>query len=58
MRTKTVTFGMNGKGYSTDEVTLNMLRSIVPAAKACNDFSAVMFAMELGLQVGRIVEIN
>ena len=54
----TMTFEMNGKGYRTDEETLDMLRSIVPSAKATGDSSAVMFAMDLGLAGGRIVEIQ
>jgi hypothetical protein len=54
----TVTFEMNGKGYRTDEQTLNVLRSIVPAAKETGDTSAVAVVMELGLQMGRIKEIR
>lgn len=54
----TMTFEMNGKGYRTDEETLDMLRSIVPSAKSTGDSSAVMFAMDLGLAGGRIVEIT
>jgi hypothetical protein len=50
----TVTFEMNGKAYETDAETLNVLRSIVPPAKAASDFSAVMFAMDLGEAAGRI----
>ncbi len=51
------TFEMNGKAYATDAATLDMLRSIVPSAKATGDMSAVAFAMDLGLAGGRIVEI-
>lgn len=52
--TKLVTFEMNGNAYETDEETLNVLRSIVPPAKASNDFSAVMAVMVLGEATGRI----
>ena len=38
---KTVMFEMNGKAYRTDPETLNVLRSIVPSAKATGDHSAV-----------------
>jgi hypothetical protein len=54
--TATVTFEMNGKAYRTDAATLDVLRGIVPAAKAANDFSAVAIIMDLGLATGRIVE--
>lgn len=47
---------MNGKTYTTDAETLNVLRSIIPAAKASGDYSAVAAVMELGLKTGRIVE--
>lgn len=53
-----MTFEMNGKGYTTDAATLNLLRSIVSAAKAANDFSAVQFMMEVGLAGGRISEMK
>ena len=53
-----VTFEMNGKAYRTDLETLDVLRSIVPAAKAANDFSAVAEVMDLGLAVGRITELG
>ena len=52
------TFEMNGKGYRTDEQTLNVLRSIAPSAKASGDASAVEWAMALGLEAGRIIEIT
>jgi hypothetical protein len=51
----TVTFEMNGKAYSTDPATLEVLRSIVPAAKQANDMSAVIAVMTLGEMSGRIV---
>lgn len=49
-------FEMNGKAYQTDNETLNVLRSIVPAAKARSDSSAVETVMTLGLMSGRIIE--
>lgn len=52
-----VTFEMNGKGYSTDAETLEVLRSIVPAAKQAGDMSAVIAVMTLGEMAGRIVQI-
>jgi hypothetical protein len=51
-----VTFEMNGKTYETDNKTLDVLRSIVPAAKASGDMSAVMVIMDLGMETGRITE--
>lgn len=51
-------FELNGKSYRTDEETLNVLRSIVPAGKAANDMSAIIAVMELGLASGRIEEIT
>lgn len=53
-----VTFEMNGKAYRTDAATLEVLRSIVPAAKRANDFSAVIAVMTLGEQAGRVVEVR
>lgn len=50
----TVTFEMNGNAYETDAKTLDVLRSIIPPAKAKNDFSAVMAVMEIGEASGRI----
>lgn len=58
MPTHTVTFEMNGHAYLTDVETLDVLRSIVPAAKASNDPSAVALVMELGLAGGRILQLN
>jgi len=49
-----VTFEINGNAYQTDAQTLDVLRSIVPAAKAANDFSAVIAVMALGQAGGRI----
>ena len=56
--TYTVTFGMNGKAYKTDEETLNVLRSIVPDARETGDTSAVQFVMVGGQMTGRIKEIE
>jgi hypothetical protein len=52
----TKTFEMNGKTYTTDAATLEVLRSIIPAAKASDDFSAVTAVMHFGLATGRIKE--
>ena len=52
------TFEMNGKTYQTDTETLNVLRSIVPAAKRTEDASAVTAVMTMGLMSGRIVEVK
>ena len=51
------TFEMNGKAYSTDQATLELLREIVTAAKAADDFSAVIAVMALGAKSGRIIEL-
>jgi hypothetical protein len=52
------TFEMNGKTYETDLETLEVLRSIVPAAKSTGDTSAVTAVMSLGLKTQRIKEKN
>lgn len=52
-----MTFEMNGTTYQTDAATLNLLRSIVPAAKDSGDVTAVAAVMALGLKSGRIVEL-
>lgn len=54
----TKTFEMNGKAYQTDAEILEVLRSIVPDAKASGDASAVKWVMELGLHMGRIKEVE
>lgn len=54
----TKTFEMDGRGYRADAETLDVLRSVVPAAKASGDVSAVAALMHLGLQAGRIREIG
>ena len=50
-------FEMNGKTYKTDKDTIEVLRSIVPAAKATGDATAVAAIMALGIKTGRIVEV-
>ncbi len=52
-----VTFELNGKGYRTDTETLEVLRLIIPRAKASGDSSAVIAVMELGQLRGRIETI-
>jgi len=49
-------FEINGKSYRTDVETLEVLRSLVPAAKAAGDGSAVQAVIFAGLKAGRIVE--
>ena len=51
-------FEMNGIAYTTDEETLNVLRSIMPSAKDNKDYWAVASVMTLGLKYGRIVELG
>lgn len=48
------TFELNGKRYTTDNSTLEVLRSIVPCAKRTGDPSAVQVVLDLGLKCGRI----
>lgn len=50
-------FTMTGKTYQTDKATVEVLRSIVPAAKKSGDVSAVTAVMSLGLKTGRIQEV-
>lgn len=50
-------FELNNKQYITDSETINVLRSIMAAAKATGDSTAVMAVMVLGLRVGRIIEL-
>ena len=47
-----------GKSYETDKETLELLRSIVPTAKKSKDFSAITAVMALGLNAGRIKELD
>ena len=50
-------FEMNGKVYTTDAETINVLRTIIPKAAETKDYSAVVAVMELGLRFGRIKEV-
>lgn len=50
------TFELNGKFYRADAETLAVLRSVMHAAKAGGDSSAVIAIMALGERTGRIVE--
>ncbi len=51
------TFELNGKAYRTDTETLELLRVVVPRAKASGDGSALFAMMHFGQLAGRIVEI-
>ena len=53
----TKTFKLNGKVYRTDEATLSVLRSVMPAAKATGDSTAVMAIIFLGIQTGRVIPL-
>ena len=55
---RSTTFQMNEKSYETDKETLELLRSLVPAAKKSKDFSAITAVMALGLETGRIKELD
>lgn len=50
-------FTLNGKTFETDAETLNVMRNLMPSAKATNDSSAVMAMLFLGLEAGRITEM-
>lgn len=50
-------FELNGKWYTTDGETIEVLRSIIPAAKNSGDSTAVIAVMALGLKSGRIIEL-
>src|ERR1041384_4346207 len=52
------TFTLNGKTYETDTETLEVLRGIMPSAKATGDSSAVIAVIELGLATKRIAELT
>ena len=52
------TFELDGHAYSTDLETLDLLRSIVPSAKAKRDGSAVYAMMFFGQRAGRIVKMS
>ena len=51
----THTFELNCKSYRTDFSTVSVLRSIIPAAKASGDSTAVQAVMFAGEMGGRIV---
>jgi hypothetical protein len=51
------TFLLNDRAYETDEETLQVLRGIMPSAKATGDSSAVMALILLGEHTGRIRQI-
>lgn len=51
-------FELNGEIYETDEEALQVLRSLVPRAKATGDSSAVIAMIELGLISGRIRKVG
>lgn len=55
-QTMTATFKLNGKTYTTDPETLDVLRSVMGRARATSDYSAVVAMMALGKKTGRIVE--
>lgn len=51
-------FELNGKTYTTDAETLNVLRSIMPSAKSTGDSTAVQAVMYMGLHTNRIVDVS
>ena len=51
-------FELDGITYETDAETLKVLHSIIPAAKATGDASAVAAVMFLGIKTGRIREVK
>ena len=51
------TFELDGKAYRTDLETLELLRSIIPNAKAKRDGSAVYAILIFGERAGRIVKM-
>lgn len=50
-------FSLNGQTYRTDAETIEVIRSVMPAAKATGDGSAVAAIMSLGLATGCIVAL-
>lgn len=48
------TFEMNGKTYTTDTETVELLRGLV----ATKQTAGIIAVMELGLKVGRIREVK
>jgi hypothetical protein len=53
----TKTFQLNGIGYRCDAETLKVLNSVMPAAKASGDSTAVQVIIYLGIQAGRIEKL-
>jgi hypothetical protein len=53
----TMQFELNGVAYITDLETLEVLRSLMPSARASGDSSAVMAVLYAGLHTGRIREV-
>ena len=52
------TFELNGEKYATDLETLSVLRTIMPAARATKDGSAVQAMIFAGEASGRIRKIE
>jgi hypothetical protein len=50
-------FTLNGTAYSTDQETLNVIKSVMPTAKINNDSTAVQAIIFLGLSSGRVKKI-
>lgn len=48
-------FTLDNQPYQADSETLKVLQSIIPAAHAAGDYSAVIAVLTAGLQTGRIV---
>ena len=51
-------FSLNGATFTTDPTTVRVLRSLIPAARAAGDSSAVIAVLALGLQTGRITHVD
>lgn len=52
------TFEMDGKGYRTDEETLNVIRSVVKHMEETGSNAGVAAVMGMGLKTGCIVEMD
>ena len=50
-------FEIDNKVYETDKETLEVLRSVIPDAKANKDTTAVFAVMHFGLLSGKIKEL-
>jgi hypothetical protein len=53
----TATFEMNGKGYRCTERILEVLRSVMPGAKASGDYEAVTWVMVGGEILGELAPL-